>query len=493
MREIFSANKLRLFYYFLSIFLLVNTLWITAEFGNVGFEQIILHIQTAVNNYDNFDRIFILSYLENCLIASIFLSFSAVLLEINLKKYFRLKLPKSLPRILYFLSKQVPTSIFLISIFLSFPKFGIFTYVSSSYGSEFDYIENNYIDPSSIKITKSKTSKTKNLILIYVEGLEETYSDKNLFGEDLLENLNQHKELKFDNYVQLKVIHNTLTGIVATQCSIPLKTVFLSRSINLQGENSKSFLPNANCLGNTLKELGYYNVFLGGASLAFAGKGKFLKNHGYDETYGRDEWIESGKYSYSMMNGWGLNDDDLFIEARQKLDSLQKLKQPFNLTVLTVNTHHPNGYFTKNCHPKNSFVNIVKCSTDEIADFVKYVKDKGYLSNTNIVIIGDHLASPNKVYDKLENYKNRLVYNSWISDNKIEKNRDEIVHFDVAPSILEFIGFEVEGNKYGLGNSAFLENSNPPNKSRIKEMNDNLLKQSDFYLKFWEEKIKVTN
>ncbi len=64
-------------------------------------------------------------------------------------------------------------------------------------------------------------------------------------------------------------------GITASQCGIPLNSVILEDG-NSQGERLKSFLPRATCLGDSLKKLGYINIFLGGARLAFAGKGKFL-------------------------------------------------------------------------------------------------------------------------------------------------------------------------------------------------------------------------
>lgn len=74
--------------------------------------------------------------------------------------------------------------------------------------------------------------------------------------------------------------------IAATQCGVPLErmTVF---DPNTQGQGINSFLKNAVCLPDLLTEQGYRNVFMGGASITFAGKDKFLSQHHYHEAYGR--------------------------------------------------------------------------------------------------------------------------------------------------------------------------------------------------------------
>jgi len=42
---------------------------------------------------------------------------------------------------------------------------------------------------------------------------------------------------------------------------------------------------------------------MGGASLAFAGKGQFLKDHHYTTLYGREEWIAQGE-KIQDLKGW---------------------------------------------------------------------------------------------------------------------------------------------------------------------------------------------
>ena len=95
-------------------------------------------------------------------------------------------------------------------------------------------------------------------------------------------------------------------------------------------------------LVNRLQDLGYRNVFMGGAGLAFAAKGRFFADHGYRERYGKREWLRQGVRPDDMSR-WGLYDDDLFERAKVKLKDLHDSGGRFNLTLLTVDTH-PNGF-----------------------------------------------------------------------------------------------------------------------------------------------------
>jgi hypothetical protein len=117
---------------------------------------------------------------------------------------------------------------------------------------------------------------------------------------------------------------------------------------NTQGEQVARFLPNARCLGDILDAQGYTNVFLNGASLSFAGVGKFFRDHHYDKVIGREEWIGLDEKP-ETMSGWGLHDDDLFRRARQELAMLVKVGRPFNLNIHTIDTHHPYGQLSARC------------------------------------------------------------------------------------------------------------------------------------------------
>ena len=111
-----------------------------------------------------------------------------------------------------------------------------------------------------------------------------------------------------------------------------------------------------------------------------------------------------------------------------------------------------------------------------------------YLKDTNVVILGDHLAMENPVYDKLETVKERHIFNRFISNKSITKNREEVLHFDMFPTILEFVGFKVESGKLGLGFTAISKDADLPPENEYEEMNEDLLNQSDDYLNLWKQR-----
>ena len=255
---------------------------------------------------------------------------------------------------------------------------------------------------------------------------------------------------------------------------------------NDQGERIKSFLPNAICMSDILNKFGYHNVYMGSDALAFSGKGKFFQDHHYDEVYGREEL--KGKLGVADMNFWGLYDDDLLIKVKAKLEQLHEAGQPFNLTFTTIYTHGPDGHYSKYCrqHGVKNFTGIVECTSDQVADFVKFIKKSGYLKDTNIVILGDHLAMYNPVSHLLDKVPERHIYNNLISaDKSISRNRNSIVHFDLFPTMLEFIGIHVEGDRMGLGYSAITRNGKLPPTREYEDMKADLLNKSDAYLGLW--------
>jgi phosphoglycerol transferase len=279
----------------------------------------------------------------------------------------------------------------------------------------------------------------------------------------------------------------TIAGITATQCGLPLKSVSMYDG-NDQGQNIRSFLPSAVCLGDILHNAGYRNVYMSGDALAFSGKGRFFKDHHYDEVYGREEL--KGNLTAKEMNFWGLYDDDLLALVKAKLIKLHAQNQPFNLTINTIDTHGPDGHFSKYCkaHGIKDFSGIVECSSNQVAELLMFMRQNKYFKDTNVVIMGDHLAMENPVYDKLEKVKERYVFNELIAAKPAVKNREEVLHFDMFPTILEFIGFKVQGGKLGLGYTAISKQADMPPENEFEEMNEDLMNQSDEYLALWRKR-----
>ena len=359
-------------------------------------------------------------------------------------------------------------------------------YSLGAHDSGTDYFHEYYKDPSRINFHLKQ--QPKNLILIYVESLEANYQDKTLFKRDFLKSLNalDLPKTSFNHFIQAPNTGWTMAGIIASQCGVPYK---LSNPYigNMLGQHLKSFMPHASCLGDILSAKGYTNIFLNGSSLDFAGQGLFFKTHHYDEIYGRTEWQHKG-YSSEDLKFWGLSDDNLFAEAKLTLNRLMQAQKPFNLTLLTIDTHGIDGRLSKTClkHGGRTFEDIVECTSTEVAGFIAYVAKRGWLDRVTIVVTGDHLVMANAISHKLNQSQDHYIYNLLISNAKLKKTRDNIVHFDLLPSILQALGFSWGDDRLGLGYSAFgLINPGLEPEKRLNQLKKTILSNSTTYNKLW--------
>ena len=281
----------------------------------------------------------------------------------------------------------------------------------------------------------------KDLVFIYLESLEKNYLDETIFP-GLTPNLNQlSKEGVFlDNFIQKQGSGFTMGGIFSSQCGIPL----LNYGKSMNG-NDILYTKNYNilCLGDILKAGDYNNVYYGGADLKFAGKGNFFKTHGYDQVFGKQELKGRPNFN-SKTSKWGIHDQDLFNFGLEEYRKLSQSKKPFNLTLLTLDTHHPKGHTDKRCpiyfeSSNNSMLNAVHCTDYLLGNFINQLKAEANWENTVVMIMSDHLAMRNIVEDKLEQ-KPRLL-TGLILNSDLPKGfySEPMYHVDVVSTLLSLM------------------------------------------------------
>ena len=449
---------LRFLGYFAALFLLACSRWIDVTFGDPTLQQLIYHLHFADSLVNAADDAFMLDFIGECLVKPALAAFVVFALDRFLVARWKrptdeLRAPAKAARTLV---TYCPILVLTIAVFVLAFQFSVFAYAKARLAGH-DQFADEYVDPRGVRV---EPAAPKNLILIYVESLEAAYADPSLFGKDLLSPLNEVPGTTFGTFRSAPGVGWTMAGLVATQCGVPLRFVTRMPRLDESGNDSarlvQSFMPNAVCLGDLLRAQGYRNVFVGGANLEFAGKGKFLRSHGYDQAYGLVEWRSEG-VPVGDVNGWGLYDDELFELAKRKVESLHRSGERFNLTLLTLDTHHPDGHYSPRCRARGAkrFEDIVSCTAEQVVDFYAFLRDGGYLSDTNVVVIGDHLAMPNPVYETLQRVSDRRIFNKFISGAPQVKNTEELRPFDMLPTILEFAGFSVHGDCLGLGCSGF--------------------------------------
>lgn len=324
-----------------------------------------------------------------------------------------------------------------------------------------------------VKPTVTSDKHKRNLVLIYLESGEATLGDNQLFEKDAFAPLKEATKAS-DGWQSVDGLRQnrgggwTMAGLTATQCGFPLKgigSVTGNGPLNQLGGEVNSYLGASTCLGDVLDEHGYNNVFLGGANPSYAAKDIFLNSHGYSEIKGLSEWRAAGEPEKNFRSDWGLSDERLMAHAKDEIDKLhaeaERTGQPFNLSMLTLDTHAPVHVFDYcNVDTQNVASSVFFCSMTQVTGFVDHMKAKGYLDDTAVVIMGDHLiplSASDPSHEQLDATDNRTIFNRiWIpGKDPSSKLQPRVDQLNMYPTILEAAGLTLKDHEAGLGVSAF--------------------------------------
>ena len=322
-------------------------------------------------------------------------------------------------------------------------------------------IEDYYADPDG-----APSSEKRNLVVVYLESGEQTLADDQLFEKNAfvpLEDVTTREQGwgSVSDFQQYEGGGWTMAGIVATQCGIPLKGSGSGDGGNDIGGGMGEYLGGVTCLGDVLREEGYTNVFLGGANSSFAAKDVFLRTHGYTKDAGLQQWRAAGEPAENFRSDWGLSDERLMAHAKDEVDRLhsesERSNQPFHLSVLTLDTHEPvHVYDSCTVDTASAVTSVFECSMTQVAGFVEHMAAQGYLEDTSVVIMGDHLkhmSAGDAFHEQLGGHPDRTIFNRiWIpgdtAQNPVRAGADQL---DMFPTLLEAAGIFPHDGRAGLG------------------------------------------
>ena len=311
-------------------------------------------------------------------------------------------------------------------------------------------------------------SHAHNLVLIYLESGEETLEDPAVTEYNPYESLNA-ATADFGRVEKLTQYTGggwTMAGLVSTQCGLPLKGIVAASGGEIVEDLSgglTSYLPGADCVGETLANAGYHNVFMGGANAAFAAKGLFLSDHGYGTELDLEHWRALGESDDDMRSDWGLSDERLMARAIEQVDQLhadyENTGTLFSLGMLTLDTHEPaHPYDYCPIDTDEEMTAIYACSMEQVAGLIDHMRDAGYLDDTSVVIMGDHLKQlgiASGYHAELSDRTDRTIYNRiWVPGGTPEM-RESVDQLSMFGTILEAAGLELRDGVAGLGVSAF--------------------------------------
>ncbi len=455
-----------------SLMLVSGAMWIRYRFGDVSFEQILVNLPIDGGGGEGVgNNTYITEVLVFCILLPAALTALGALL-LSLWRTRRLPRAPSGPgqparhrRVRRFaILAPVVAFVAALSVFLTVAGVPQYAVASLDNRSVAGYYVTPTLQPGaeSTRMSSVSTSSAtpKNLITIYLESIENTFEDESLFGENLLASLDTATAdwSRYDGLTQYYGGGWTMAGLVSTQCGVPLKSKILSTGVdpNVYGESVQQYLPGATCLGDVLNDQGYTSVFLGGAASGFAGKSTFLLGHGYSVDRGLADWQAAGEDPAEISSQWGLSDYRLFQNAKQTVSDLASGESPFNLTLLTLDSHEPGQSYPSCAVPDGAtLADSIKCSVSAVSDFISYLSDSGILDDTVVVIMGDHLkptSDGNQFRGELTSVSNRtIVFRVWDPDGPVDFTRESADQLSVMPSVLSILDLPVVDGRAGLG------------------------------------------
>lgn len=363
---------------------------------------------------------------------------------------------------------------------------------------ESNFIQVEYVDPRSVSITFPE--QKRNLIYIFLESMESTYASKEEggeFEENYIPELTElaKSNVSFSNCDKMGGAYNavgsawTMAALFAQTSGLPLKLAEEVENGNaVLGENS-GFSSSAYNLEDILSVNGYQQCFMIGSDATFGGRRAYFNSHGECEIWDLNTPKESGNLPEDYYVWWGYEDAKLFTYAQEKILEMSSTGEPFNLTLLTVDTHFEDGYVCEFCQNEfgdNQYANVLACSSRQVAAFVEWIQQQSFYENTTIILCGDHLTMDSDFCEGLE-YYDRKVYNAFINlpeglDISYEKTHyREFCTMDMFPTTIAALGASIEGDKLGLGTNLFSDEKTLVERFGIEQLNQELMNKSTFY------------
>lgn len=349
----------------------------------------------------------------------------------------------------------------IIAIF-SFNNIHIFTYIVNQIKTT-TIIEDNYIETKDVNI--SFPEEKQNLIYIFLESVENTYADKENGGvkkDNLIPNLTKlaKENTNFSNTNKLGGAL-TLNGTAWTAAAMVGQTSGLPLKINTSSNgiiDLYNFFPNTKTLGDILEKNGYKNYLILGSDSSYGCRKHYFSQHGNYQIYDLNTAIDNKEMTQEDIVWWGYDDEDLYQKAKKQLTEIAKSDEPFNYTMLTVDTHFEDGYLDENCSNKykDQYSNVISCADSKINDFVNWIKEQDFYEKTTIILVGDHLSMDTDYFKNINNYE-RTTYNVIINSKVETKNTTnrKFSSLDMFPTTLAAMGATIEGDRLALGTNLY--------------------------------------
>jgi phosphoglycerol transferase len=300
------------------------------------------------------------------------------------------------------------------------------------------------------------------IVLIYLEGADQRFSDRTVFGDAYDPVAGLHAEsLVLKSVGQMRGTGFSMAGMMASQCGIP--------SIERPGSR---VLARMECLGDVLTRFGYLKDFFVGGDKEFGGIRKFYEENGGFRVSGYSEITAEMDPSEveSVVVSEIADDELLFSVALQRHTQLLMQSDPFALVIETSGPHGKPSFLARRCSgsgmaEQTDDVGLaVQCTTELAFEFIRTIRQRQATLRSErplrIVLLSDHLnhaSAELAVRDEFEGFNTVLLLGDPAYAGRVIDRVGSMV--DVYPTILDWLGFARQPVAAGIGRSLL---SQPP-------------------------------
>ena len=465
----------------LSVLLALSVRWMFATWTNLSMDELVYHL-TAPLDGTNTDMIW--DYVRVCAVPTILVIFFLILILIAWRKKEKVHLFRGIINLVALVG-------IIVMLGYTWTELGVGDYLKDQ-NTESKFIEDEYVDPTDVEVVFPE--QKRNLIYIFLESMETTYSDVDdggAFDENVIPELTEIAQTnedfsgadpKLNGGYSLAGTTWTMGAMFAQTSGLPLNISISANDMDTQD----SFFPGVTTLGDILSDAGYTQTLLIGSEAQFGGRKLYFQEHGNYEMEDYSYAIENGLIPSDYKVWWGYEDQKLFEFAKEKLLQLSQGDEPFNLTMLTVDTHFEDGYVCEQCPTEydTQYSNVMACSSRQVGEFLKWIQQQDFYENTTIVIRGDHPTMDSDYCAEIDQEGNydRRVFTAYINAAAYAQDQQERTYstFDNFPTTLAALGVQIDGDRLGLGTNLFSGTKTLLEEFGNSKVNAELKKKSEF-------------
>ncbi len=459
------------------------TIWMASKYDKVTLDQFVYQMKSSAAGANR-------SLANSALVRVGGFGVGASILEyLHYLCCFRRKKPSRYSRFIARRAVALVLALVVCAAGLFTVKLNLVQYVSAA-ASPSEFIEDHYADPNQVRLTFP--AEKRNLIYIFLESTEVTFAEPEAGGpirENYMPELTAlaRENVNFSNDEGLGGALS-FSGTTWTAAAMVTQTSGVNVLVPLNAEyygGENGYMPGLTSIGEILEEQGYTQTLLVGSDAEFGGRDAYFTEHGNYNIVDLNTLKERGWLRQDYRKWWGFEDAKLFAAAKLELSAIASQGKPFNFTLLTCDTHFPDGYRCKECQNEypQRYPTVMRCSSRMVTEFVRWVQEQPFYENTTIVISGDHLTMDPDFMDGLDENYVRTVYNCIINPAVApvqEKNRT-FGTFDLFPTTLAAMGVQIEGERLGLGTNLFSAKPTYAELYGFEALDWELQKTSEFY------------